>query len=103
MLDLRCAEVPQGQVFISATAVMGDVKVHVRDGVDVQLSGIAVMGDKVVKVREASPGQKVPTVVVKATAVMGDVKVIGDSYAEPARHALRGWLRRDDHHRRDIE
>ena len=103
VLDLRGAEVPQGQVFISATAVMGDVKVHVRDGVDVQLSGIAVMGDKVVKVREAAPGQKVPTVVVKATAVMGDVKVIGDSYAEPARHALRGWLRRDDHHRRDIE
>jgi predicted membrane protein len=103
VLDLRGAEVPQGQVFISATAVMGDVKVHVPDGVDVQLSGIAVMGDKVVKVREASPGQKVPTVVVKATAVMGDVKVIGDSYAEPARRALRGWRRRDDHHRRAIE
>jgi hypothetical protein len=74
VLDLRGAEVPQGQVFISATAVMGDVKVHVPDGVDVRLSGIAVMGDKVVKVREAAPGQKVPTVVVKATAVMGDVR-----------------------------
>jgi hypothetical protein len=87
VLDLRGAEVPQGQVAIDATALMGDVKIYVPDGVDVQLSGIAVLGDKVVKVREAPPGQKVPTVVVKATAVMGDVKVIGDSYAEPVRRA----------------
>jgi hypothetical protein len=103
VLDLRGAEVPQGQVAIAATAVMGDVKVYVPDGVDVQLSGIAVLGDKVVKVREAPPGQRLPRVVVKATAVMGDVKVIGDSYAEPVRRTLRGWLRRDDHHRRAIE
>jgi DUF1707 SHOCT-like domain/Cell wall-active antibiotics response LiaF, C-terminal len=103
VLDLRGAEVPQGRVVIDATAVMGDVEIYVPDGVDVQLSGIAVLGDKVVKVREAPPGQKVPTVVVKATAVLGDVKVIGDSYAEPARRAVRGWLRRDDHHRRAIE
>jgi hypothetical protein len=99
VLDLRGAEVPQGHVAIAATAVMGDVKVHVPDGVDVQLSGIAVMGDKVVKVREAPPGHKIPAVVVTATAVMGDVKVIGDSYADPARRTLRGWLRRDHHPR----
>lgn len=103
VLDLRGAEVPQGQVVIDATAVMGDVKIYVPDGVDVQLSGIAVLGDKVVRVREAPPGQRFPTVVVKATAVMGDVKVIGDSYAEPVRRALRAWLRRDDRQRRAIE
>jgi hypothetical protein len=49
VLDLRGAEVPRGDVDITATAVMGDVKIYVPDGVDVQLSGIAVMGDKKVK------------------------------------------------------
>jgi hypothetical protein len=103
VLDLRGAEVPQGDVDIAATAVMGDVKIYVPDGVDVQLSGIAIMGDKRVMVREAPAGQTAPTVVVKATAVMGDVKVLGDSYAEPARRTLRAWLTRDDRDRRAIE
>ena len=103
VLDLRGAEVPQGEVDITATAVMGDVKIYVPDGVDVQLSGIAVMGDKSVMVREAPVGQTAPRVVVRATVVMGDVKVMGDSYAEPVRRTLRAWLTRDDRDRRSIE
>jgi DUF1707 SHOCT-like domain/Cell wall-active antibiotics response LiaF, C-terminal len=103
VLDLRGAEVPQGDVDITATAVMGDVEIYVPDGVDVQLSGIAVLGDKKVAVREAPAGQPAPRVVVKATAIMGDVKVIGESYAEPARRTLRAWLTRDDRDRRAIE
>jgi Domain of unknown function (DUF1707)/Cell wall-active antibiotics response 4TMS YvqF len=103
VLDLRGAEVPHGDVDITATAVMGDVKVYVPDGVDVELSGIAVMGDKNVMVREAPASQPSPRVVVRATVVMGDVKVIGDSYADQARRTLRGWLTRDDRDRRAIE
>jgi hypothetical protein len=103
VLDLRGAEVPQGDVDITATAVMGDVKIYVPDGVDVQLSGIAVMGDKKLEVREAPAGQTAPKVVVKATAIMGDVEVIGDSYAGSARRTLRAWLTRDDRDRRAIE
>jgi hypothetical protein len=103
VLDLRGAEVPHGNVDITAIAVMGDVKVYVPDGVDVELSGFAVMGDKKVRVREAPPGQASPKVVVRATVVMGDVKIIGDSYAEPGRRTLRAWLTRDDPDRRAIE
>jgi hypothetical protein len=103
VLDLRGAEVPRGDVDITATAVMGDVKVYVPDGVDVQLSGIAVMGDKKVMVREAPPGQPSPKVVVRATVIMGDVKIIGDAYAEPVRRTLRAWLTRDDRRHRAIE
>ena len=103
VLDLRGAEVPHGNVDITAVAVMGDVKVYVPDGVDVELSGFAVMGDKKVRVREAPPGQPSPKVVVRATVVMGDVKVIGDSDAEPVRRTLRAWLSRDDRDRRAIE
>jgi Domain of unknown function (DUF1707)/Cell wall-active antibiotics response 4TMS YvqF len=103
VLDLRGAEVPHGDVDVTAVAVMGDVKIYVPDGVDVQLSGIAVMGDKKVQVREAPAGQTAPRVVVRATVVMGDVKVLGDSYAEPARRTFRAWLTRDDRDRRAIE
>jgi DUF1707 SHOCT-like domain/Cell wall-active antibiotics response LiaF, C-terminal len=103
VIDLRGAEVPRGDVDITATAVMGDVKIYVPDGVDVQLSGIAVMGDKKLEVREAPAGQTAPKVVVRATAIMGDVKVMGDSYAEPARRTLRAWLTRNDRDRRAIE
>ena len=97
------AEVPHGNVDITATAVMGDVKVYVPDGVDVELTGIAVMGDKNVRVPEAPASQPAPKVVVRATVVMGDVKFIGDSYAEPARRTLRAWITRDDRDRRAIE
>jgi hypothetical protein len=103
VIDLRGAEVPRGDVDITATAVMGDVKIYVPDGVDVQLSGIAVMGDKKLEVREAPAGQTAPKVVVRAAAIMGDVKVMGDSYAEPARRTLRAWLIRNDRDRRAIE
>jgi hypothetical protein len=103
LLDLRGAEVPQGEVDITATAVMGDVKIYVPDGVDVELSGIAVMGDKQVEVREAPAGRTAPKVRVRATAIMGDVRVIGDSSVEPARRTLRAWLTRDDRDRRALE
>jgi Domain of unknown function (DUF1707)/Cell wall-active antibiotics response 4TMS YvqF len=103
ILDLRGAEVPRGDVDITAIAVMGDVKVFVPDGVDVELSGIAVMGDKRIMVREAPAGQPSPRVVVRATVVMGDVKVVGDSYADQGRGRLRAWLSRDDRDRRAIE
>jgi Domain of unknown function (DUF1707)/Cell wall-active antibiotics response 4TMS YvqF len=103
VIDLRGAEVPRGDVDITATAVMGDVKIHVPDGVDVQLSGIAVMGDKKLEVREAPAGQPAPKVMVRAAAIMGDVEVMGDSYEEPARRTLRAWLTRDDRDRRAIQ
>jgi hypothetical protein len=103
VLDLRGAEVPHGNVDITAVAVMGDVKVYVPDGVDVELSGFAVMGDKKVRVREAPPGQPSPKVMVRATVVMGDVKVLGASYAVTNRRTLRAWLTRDDPDRRAIE
>jgi hypothetical protein len=91
VLDLRQAEVRSGVVDIVAIAVMGDVKIIVPDGVDVDLEGIAIIGDKKVQVIEAPPGMNVPLIRVKAYAVMGDVKVIGDSRAEPVKKAWAAW------------
>ncbi|GAA4227233.1 hypothetical protein FHR32_000211 [Streptosporangium album] len=91
VLDLREAEVRTGVVDIVATAVMGDVKIIVPDGVDVDLEGIAIMGDKKVQVLEAPPGMNVPLIRVKAYVLMGEVKVIGDSRAKPVKKAWAAW------------
>ncbi|WP_406313416.1 DUF1707 domain-containing protein [Streptosporangium sp. NBC_01639] len=91
LLDLREAEVRTGVVDIVATAVMGDVKIIVPDGVDVDLEGIAIMGDKKVQVLEAPPGANVPLIRVKAYVLMGDVKVIGDSRVKPVKKPWAAW------------
>ncbi len=94
VLDLREAEVRGREVDIVATCVMGDIKIIVPDGVDVELSGVTILGDKKVQVVEAPRGQSAPVVRVTAYVLMGDVKVIGDSRAKPIRrgwHAWSGW------------
>jgi hypothetical protein len=88
LLDLREAEVRTNTIDIVATAVMGDVKIIVPDGVDVDLDGIAIMGDKKIQVAEAPSGMNVPVIRVKAYALMGDIKIVGDSHAGPL---TRGW------------
>ncbi|RJL34189.1 DUF1707 SHOCT-like domain-containing protein [Bailinhaonella thermotolerans] len=82
VLDLRQAQVLTDSVDIVATAVLGDVKVIVPDGVDVDVSGVAVLGDKKIRVEEAPAGRRAPVVRVRATALLGDVKVYGHAYAE---------------------
>ena len=52
LLDLREAEVRTNVVDIMAVSVMGDVKIIVPDGVNVDLDGMAIMGDKRVDVRK---------------------------------------------------
>ncbi|GAA4189685.1 hypothetical protein GCM10022252_26810 [Streptosporangium oxazolinicum] len=97
LLDLRQAEVRTGGVVdIMATAVMGNVKIIVPDGVDVQLDGIAVMGDKKVQVVEAPPGTNAPLVRVTAYVLMGDVKVVGDSRTKPLKKAIAAWRKQWD-------
>lgn len=90
-LDLRGAQVPTGEVQISATAVMGDVKIIVPDGVSVELTGHNFLGDRKVNVRDPHPGARVPVVRVTATAVMGDIKIVDDEHHAPVRRAITDW------------
>ncbi|MGI5327741.1 DUF1707 SHOCT-like domain-containing protein [Actinomadura nitritigenes] len=92
-LDLRGAQVPTGEVHISATAVMGDVKIIVPDGVAVELMGHAFLGDRRVQVREPCPGERIPVVRVTANAFMGDVKIVDDEHHAPIRRAVASWWR----------
>ncbi|MBW8482452.1 DUF1707 domain-containing protein [Actinomadura sp. PM05-2] len=91
VLDLRGAQVPSGEVTVIATAVMGDVKIIVPDGVAVELSGHAFLGDRRVLAREAEPGRRTPVVRVRANAVMGDVKIVDDEHHAPIRRAVAEW------------
>ncbi|GII92054.1 DUF1707 SHOCT-like domain-containing protein [Sinosporangium siamense] len=101
-LDLRQAEVRGSQIDIRATAVMGDVKIIVPDGVEIDLEGVAIMGDKKVKVEEAAPGVNAPVIRVQAYAVMGDVKIIGDSHADPVKIEWSAWREKWREVRREL-
>ncbi|MEU9842357.1 DUF1707 domain-containing protein [Actinomadura sp. NPDC048032] len=90
-LDLRGAQVPTGEVHICVTAVMGDVKIIVPDGVSIVLTGHNFLGDRRVAVRDPHPGARVPVVRVTATAVMGDIKIVDDEHHAPLRRALTTW------------
>ncbi len=91
VLDLREAEVRTGVVDIVATVVMGDVKIIVPDGVDIEIDGVTIMGDKKVQVIEAPPGMNVPLIRIRAYVFMGDLKVIGDSKAKPVKKPWAAW------------
>lgn len=91
VLDLRGAQVTTGEVSISATAVMGDVKIIVPDGVSVELTGHNFLGVRKVNVRDPHPGARVPVVRVTATAVMGDIKIVDDEHHAPVRRAIAEW------------
>ncbi|MBB4916518.1 DUF1707 SHOCT-like domain-containing protein [Streptosporangium saharense] len=91
VLDLREAEVRTNVVDIVATVVMGEVKIIVPDGVDVELDGIAIMGEKKVKVGEAPPSPNAPLIRIKAYVLMGEVKVIGDSRTKPLKKQWAAW------------
>jgi hypothetical protein len=71
-VDLRREDLPR-EVHVTATAVMGEVTVHVPPGSTVHLSGFAVMGER--KVRTGAPEPSGPVVHVHGTAVMGTVQV----------------------------
>lgn len=102
VLDLRDAEVRRDGVDITAVALMGDIKIIVPDGMDVDLDGVAIMGDKRLEVAEAAHGTSLPRVRVKAFALMGDVKVIGDSRADQAGRSWSVWREQWQQLRREL-
>ncbi|GLW64180.1 hypothetical protein Arub01_24240 [Actinomadura rubrobrunea] len=90
-LDLRGAQVPTSEVRVCATAVLGDVRIIVPDGVRVDLTGYAILGDRRVAVRQVAPDLQVPVVRVRAQAVLGDINVVDDEHYAPVRRAVASW------------
>ncbi|MGC2191382.1 MAG: DUF1707 domain-containing protein [Candidatus Dormiibacterota bacterium] len=75
-LDLRGAEVSASYSHITATAVMGTVRVIVPEGIDVAVDGVAIMGAKTLRISSASPLPGSPIIAVTAFALMGQVSVV---------------------------
>jgi hypothetical protein len=71
-VDLRREDLP-AEVQVRATAVMGEVRVHVPPGTSVVLTGGGVLGER--KARLGPPMRGGSVVHVHATAVLGTVKV----------------------------
>jgi hypothetical protein len=76
VLDLRGAEVLASYSHITATAVMGSVRVIVPEGIDVDVDGLAIMGAKTLRISSATPLPGSPTIRVTAFALMGEVSVV---------------------------
>ena len=74
-LDLRQAELPAGDVAITAWAIMGGVDVRVPEGVRVELGGFALMGGNASQGAAGPPPPGAPVVRVRAFSVMGGVNV----------------------------
>lgn len=91
-VDLRRADLP-AEVQVRATAVMGEVRVHVPPGTSVVLTGGGVMGER--KARLGPPVSGGSVVHVHATAVMGTVKVDDKPRKQGLLPAVRDHLLHD--------
>lgn len=74
-LDLRQANLIDGQITVQAIAIMGDVKILVSPGTRVELDGLALLGDKEIRLRDADVAPNGKAVHVHGYSIMGDVKV----------------------------
>jgi hypothetical protein len=74
-VDLRHAEVAASEITINALALMGEIKIIVPEGVDVDFTGFAIMGEKKARLSDRAPLPGAPVIRVRGYAVMGTVKV----------------------------
>lgn len=77
-LDLRKATLASGELVINAFAVMGEIKVIVPAGTQVELEGFAIMGSKECRVDDENIYPDSPLIRVRGYAVMGGVVVVSD-------------------------
>jgi Domain of unknown function (DUF1707)/Cell wall-active antibiotics response 4TMS YvqF len=87
-LDLRKAEIETPVVEITAVAVMGEVRIVVPEGVEVDLTGLAIMGAKEDRVADVPPLPGAPLIRVRAFALMGGVKVRSKREIRDSRRAI---------------
>lgn len=74
-LDLRDATYDGGELRLTALAILGEVKIVVPEGMDVQVSGFSALGENKIRVADAEPLPGMPTLHVQAYSVLGTVSV----------------------------
>jgi hypothetical protein len=96
-MDLREAEVDQGELELNAVAVMGGIEIVVPDGVEVEMTGFAFMGGRDNSTRRPA-SDAAPLLRVRAYALMGGVEVRNPNKKELAAAAERGGATAIDQH-----
>jgi predicted membrane protein len=74
-LDLRNAVIDSPDIQLKLFVLMGEQRVRVPDGVEVEVSGIVVMGERNVDVTPVRPRPGVPRLTIKVAGMMGAVRI----------------------------
>jgi len=74
-LDLRGAFIDEPEVHISAWMLMGEQRILVPRGVDVDVTGFVFMGSRKIRVDDAPPRPGAPKVNIRAVGAMGEVRI----------------------------
>jgi hypothetical protein len=74
-LDLRGAFIEEPEVHITAWLLMGEQRIIVPVGVEVDVTGFVIMGSRRVQVDDAAPRPGAPRVHIRAIGMMGEVRI----------------------------
>jgi hypothetical protein len=90
-LDLCSVVCAEDEVEIRAYGVLGDLKIKVPDGVEVELTGLDLLGDRELRLAPVPRVPGTPLVRVKAFTLFGDVTVRSATAGDSA-PGWRRWL-----------
>lgn len=91
-LDLRGAELDEGEAVIGVVNVMGDTNIYVPDSVEVEVVGLCLLGDRREYGAERPLRPGAPRVTVRVFALMGDCSIyrLADDFRDvPGRKAAK--------------
>ncbi|MEU5552265.1 MULTISPECIES: DUF1707 domain-containing protein [unclassified Micromonospora] len=88
-LDLRTTVCAEAVVEIEAWSLLGDIKIDVPDGVDVELAGIGLLSDRELRLASMPPVPGTPRIRVRVHSLLGDVRVRSTSAGKD----VAGWRR----------
>lgn len=74
-LDLSRAEIDGPDLVVTAVGFMGEIKIVVPEGIDVEVTGLSIMGRKSISMRDVPVLRGSPRILVRAFPIMGEVKV----------------------------
>ena len=74
-LDLRQAVIETQDIQITMALLMGEQRVIVPTGIEVEVTGFVFMGSRKVRVADAPPRPGMPRIHIKCYGMMGEVKI----------------------------
>lgn len=88
-LDLRTSVCAEAVVEIEAWSLLGDIKITVPDGVDVELAGFGLLSDRELQLAPIPPVPGTPRIRIRAHTLLGDVRIRSTGSGKD----VAGWRR----------